>query len=279
MATSTRYSFLLPLYATLSLASIAVRSRSSVMSSGAVAGPDLRPKNRLKRALEGLIFRLRHRREGDGRVMGVGVGSGKSGPPALNVYILGLEQTLMVDGPGLKEPSPAHLRISGALRRCKDPFYIISAEEDWLASDTITSTWNFLSESFSRQSPRLFGLSRSDGDKLTALKEIALRVPSHARVHYIDGDAETIQRALEEGSPEMKKRWRFYWTDWNTGINGHSTVTPGTTSTANTAPDFLKDYDGTRAVGMDMDEFVELVGTGVIMGYPYTHRNEEYQTS
>eukprot|EP00954_Amorphochlora_amoebiformis_P022056 1350652-Amorphochlora_amoeboformis.AAC.1 len=98
MATSTRYSFLLPLYATLSLASIAVRSRSSVMSSGAVAGPDLRPKNRLKRALEGLIFRLRHRREGDGRVMGVGVGSGKSGPPALNVYILGLEQTLMVDG-------------------------------------------------------------------------------------------------------------------------------------------------------------------------------------
>eukprot|EP00472_Partenskyella_glossopodia_P006293 CAMPEP_0197522390 /NCGR_PEP_ID=MMETSP1318-20131121/7555_1 /TAXON_ID=552666 /ORGANISM="Partenskyella glossopodia, Strain RCC365" /LENGTH=287 /DNA_ID=CAMNT_0043074769 /DNA_START=1 /DNA_END=865 /DNA_ORIENTATION=+ len=200
-----------------------------------------------------------------GAIAGAAAGGSGGSPGALDVYVLGLENTLTDFHPKAKASTtsstvtPAPPRISGALRRCKTPFYIISTgSTKQTKSQQIGATWEFLASGFSGDSRRLFC-----GDKLQALRQISERVPEHARVHYIDGDAGAIEAALKDGLGD-KERWRLYWANWGSEQNEDATS-------------FLKRYDGTQAVEMELDDFVELVGTGVIMGYPYTHRNEEYK--
>jgi len=210
-------------------------------------------------------------------------------PPSLDIYILGLEKTLIVQdetiGNQIEEPqgkkvTPAPPRIAGALRRCKSPFYIVSDRTEAEASKAIADTWEFLASDFPPESPRLYGTSKSSNDvadaqpaKINALRQIANRVPENARIHYIDGDGETIKQVLADQSPRMQT-WRVYWSRWEGGSHKHANDVD---SGREDMEAFLaKGFSGTRAVAMELDDFVELVGTGVIMGYPYTHRAEEY---
>mmetsp|Transcript_17736 Transcript_17736/g.26569 ORF Transcript_17736/g.26569 Transcript_17736/m.26569 type:complete len:253 (-) Transcript_17736:137-895(-) len=105
--------------------------------------------------------------------------------PRIDVVAIGLENVLLqAEGTALGE---MYKGLDFSMRRATLPYYVLTQFPKEKASSSLQKAADYFSD-FTESSPRL-----KFGEKLLSLQSIAEKMPESSKLHYVDGDLETLE--------------------------------------------------------------------------------------